>query len=130
MSYQIIIDFGLVILIWMVQLVVYPSFHFFDDTGLSRWHPKYTVMITVIVMPLMFSQVAFHAVGIWQQPSMLRIIQAGMISGAWGVTFFRAVPLHAQIDRNENTSECIKSLVWWNWPRTVLWSAVFLMDLL
>lgn len=130
MSFQIVIDFGLLVLIWMVQLVVYPSFLFFDPPGLRRWHAKYTVMITIIVLPLMFGQVVFHAVGIWEAISTPQVIQVVLIVGAWGVTFFRAVPLHRRIDLGQNTSETIKSLIRWNWSRTILWSLVFLIHFL
>ena len=130
MSFQIVIDFGLLVLIWMVQLVVYPSFLFFDSPGLRRWHAKYTVMITIIVLPLMFGQVVFHAVSIWIAISIPQVMQVVFIVSAWWVTFFKAVPLHRGIDLGQHTAETIKSLIRWNWSRTVLWSLVFLIHFL
>ena len=35
---RVIIDFGAVVLIWMVQLVVYPSFTYFQKKELMDWH--------------------------------------------------------------------------------------------
>ena len=54
---RLCIDFGLFILIWMVQLIVYPSFRCIDANLFSQWHDKYTGLISVFVVPLMFTQV-------------------------------------------------------------------------
>ena len=53
---RLLFDFGLVILIWMVQLVVYPSFRYYKESDLMRWHERYTKAISIIVVPLMFGQ--------------------------------------------------------------------------
>ena len=50
------IDFGLVVLIWMIQLIVYPSFLHYTTTNLIKWHRKYTPLIGYIVGPLMLLQ--------------------------------------------------------------------------
>ncbi|MFT6745260.1 MAG: hypothetical protein ACJAR8_001821, partial [Bacteroidia bacterium] len=63
---RLIVDFGLVVLIWMVQLIVYPSFLFYKDTELITWHTKYTPRITKIVAPLMFAQLSLSVFGLFQ----------------------------------------------------------------
>ena len=55
-----LVDFGLFILIWLTQLVIYPSFTYFREQDLTRWHRKYTRAISYIVMPLMLGQVGLH----------------------------------------------------------------------
>ena len=55
---RLLLDFGLCILIWMVQLIVYPSFLFFSDNNLFTWHKTYTKAIALIVMPLMLGQLS------------------------------------------------------------------------
>ena len=60
----LLVDIGLVVLIWMVQLIVYPSFTFYSKENLVNWHQKYTARIAVIVIPLMFLQLILVIVDI------------------------------------------------------------------
>lgn len=125
----LIVDFGLVVLVWMTQLVVYPSFTYFNQESLSNWHIKYTGAITVIVLPLMLAQVAFHAYDLYIDYNPLRLIIALLICLVWINTFFFAVPLHQRISDGNNILAAAKSLVNINWYRTALWSTVFLLSL-
>ena len=127
MAPVLVIDFGLVVLIWMVQLVIYPSFCYYDDARLKRWHQKYTRQVTYIVLPLMVGQVIWHANMLWGQFDVAGITQFAMILVVWGLTFFKAVPLHNKIDRDDQPLATAILLVRWNWPRTVLWSLVFIL---
>ena len=52
-----IVDFGLVVLIWLVQLIIYPSFSYTAKDELQTWHQRYVARITVVVGPLMLLQV-------------------------------------------------------------------------
>ncbi len=126
-TFLLSIDFGLVVLIWIVQLIIYPGFNYYDRAGLRKWHAKYTVMITIIVLPLMVGQVVLHGLRLLEQVHVYGMIQAAMITCVWGITFLKAVPLHARIDRDEQVSRVIIQLVRWNWPRTILWSSVFII---
>ena len=58
---QLLVDFGLVVLIWIVQLIIYPSFLYYNSNTLSKWHKTYTGRITTIVAPLMIAQIAIAA---------------------------------------------------------------------
>lgn len=53
---RLLLDFGLVVLIWIVQLVIYPSLCYYQDKDLAKWHKIYTQRIGVIVGPLMIAQ--------------------------------------------------------------------------
>jgi len=35
---RLLFDFGLLVLIWLVQLVIYPSFLYYEQDNLKRWH--------------------------------------------------------------------------------------------
>ena len=48
-NYALLVDAGLVVLIWMVQLIIYPSFLHYDN-NLVEWHHKYTSRIALIVV--------------------------------------------------------------------------------
>ena len=50
---RLLVDAGFIVLIWAVQLVIYPSFKFYSNANLLKWHRLYTKRVTVIVLPLM-----------------------------------------------------------------------------
>ena len=125
-----VVDFGLVVLVWMVQLVVYPSFHYYDVTDLKKWHRVYTRQVTYIVLPLMLTQVILHAKRLLDEPLLLGAIQFALIVVIWGITFFKAVPLHTKIDLEDQPQGAITNLIRWNWPRTISWSVLFLLHFL
>ena len=125
---KLLIDFGLVILIWMTQLVVYPSFTHFGKDELFRWHQKYTTAISIIVMPLMLGQVVSHGFFLYADFDILKLIAAIIIALALVITFFYAVPLHNKISFGQKIIESARGLVKINWIRTCLWSGVFLLS--
>lgn len=129
MWYKVVVDFGLVVLIWLVQLIIYPSFQYIDKAQMSDWHSKYTMLITIVVMPLMFGQVALHGVGLFQKPSLINILLAVLIGAVWVITFIKAVPLHNQIQQGVDLQNSITQLIQWNWPRTLLWTIIFMISL-
>ena len=122
---RLVVDFGLVVLVWLVQTIIYPGFLYMDEEQLSRWHPRYSTLITFFVAPLMFLQVGtityqiVNALSLWSIASMLCVL------AVWGITFLKAVPLHRKIGRVPSSLEIRKQLVRVNWPRTVLWTLVF-----
>lgn len=123
-------DFGLVILIWMTQLIVYPSFTYYSASALVDWHAKYTTAISIIVMPLMLGQLLLHGLGLLHDFSWVRLFAAILIGLSWVNTFFFAVPLHNKISNNTDVLEAAAQLVSVNWYRTVLWTIVFLLGML
>ncbi len=128
--YTRLVDFGLVVLIWMVQLIAYPGFRFFQKSDLLIWHEYYTKTITLFVVPLMFSQLGLHLHGMIKSNfSWMQVTSFGMIIGVWLLTFMKAVPLHGQIGAGEDLQESITKLIQVNWMRTVLWTLVFMLSL-
>jgi len=127
--FSLLTDFGLVILIWMTQLVVYPGFTYFSPDDLVAWHQKYTTQISIIVMPLMLAQVLLHVLGIYQNFTIWKTISILIIILMWVNTFLYAVPLHNKIAQNEAVIESAKALVKVNWFRTIGWSLVFVIGL-
>lgn len=128
MVYKLLFDFGLVVLIWMTQLIVYPSFTMMDTADLHRWHATYTTRITIIVMPLMVGQLGLHVMGLIQQNNKLAIMALFLVLLAWGNTFFFAVPLHNQITAGKEIADSAQKLVSVNAWRTAFWTLVFMLD--
>ncbi len=125
---KLLSDFGLVVLIWMVQIIIYPSFHYYAAKDLFIWHSKYTNLITFIVLPLMFIQLGTTGFLTFKSGSTLHIVQLVLIVGIWLSTFAQAVPLHNKIALDVDLSRSISQLVKVNWIRTILWSLIFMLS--
>ena len=125
--FRLLLDFGLVVLIWLVQLIIYPSFEYVDRGRLEYWHGRYTALISAVVVPLMLGQVLVVGMQTIQRGSTLDWVSAALVVAVWLVTFLRAVPIHERIGQATDPDADVPALVRWNWPRTVLWSAVFVL---
>jgi len=127
---QLLIDFGLVILIFMVQLTIYPSFRFYEKENLVRWHQQYTGAIAMVVAPLMLSQLAlaFYMLIVTQQ-YFIACFHLLLVLATWVSTAVQFVPIHNRIGKNEHRDEDLKHLVQRNWLRVMLWSVIFIVSL-
>lgn len=107
-------------LIWTVQLVHYPSFHFVPD--FSAFHPHHTRSISFVVAPLMVTELGlaiwlvFRTGGEW-----VWVVALALVIVIWIITFFRAIPLHDALSIARDP-EGIDALIRVNWLRTLLWS--------
>lgn len=124
------VDFGLVVLIWLVQLIIYPSFQYMSADQLAVWHPKYSNLITLIVGPLMLAQVGIIGWEFLNRFSWLTVASAGLVGLMWASTAFQAVPIHNAIAAGDASPETLARLVSINWVRTVGWTIVFALGVL
>ena len=46
-SVRLLLDFGLMVLIWIVQLVIYPGLCYYKSEDLGNWHKIYTGRIGI-----------------------------------------------------------------------------------
>ncbi len=129
-SIHSIIDFGLVVLIWMTQLIVYPGFRYYRKEDLLSWHRLYTQRISYIVIPLMFAQLGLVGYALIYEFSWLLVIVAVMVLIIWVSTFTQAAPLHGKIARGQRLSTNVAALNRVNWLRTFLWTGIFLLGML
>ena len=127
---KLIFDFGLLVLIWLVQLVIYPGFSYYQKHDLLRWHKKYTIRLGYVVMPLMIGQLSLAIVQVINDFTMLSTVSLGLIIGVWLSTFLQFVPLHRKISSNVFDNAILKQLVQRNWLRTVLWTLIFVLSCL
>lgn len=116
------------VLIWLIQLVVYPSFHPIADAKFVDWHSRYTARISFIVMPLMLVQALVSGyLLIVNGFRLVYVAQAALIAAAWAVTFFISVPCHNALAINKDESQ-IQKLVSTNWIRTAFWTLIAALD--
>lgn len=126
----ILVDFALVVLIWLVQTIIYPSFQYVADDVFASWHATYSRLITVFVGPLMIVQVAAHGIGLYREPTLGKGLAVLSIVLVWGCTFALSVPCHNTLAEQGKDQGQVARLVQTNWWRTIAWSGVFLLSLL
>lgn len=124
---ELLLDFGLLILIWMVQLIIYPSFLYYERKNLINWHNKYTGLIAVIVAPLMFGQLGFTIYGIANDLSITSVIKIILIAFVWIFTFAYFAPTHKKISKGDFSTNTLIQLIKLNWVRTISWTLVFIL---
>jgi len=126
---RILVDFGLVVLIWMVQLIVYPSFSRYSVQNLIPWHKIYTQRLAVIVIPLMFTQVFAVAYQLYKSQELYTYLSALLVVLVWIATFAKFVPLHNNIAKETKVNVAVGQLTQGNWMRTAIWTVLFLISL-
>ena len=124
---RLICDSGLLVLIWIVQLIIYPSFSYYKHKDLYHWHETYIKRIAIIVIPLMFGQLIATGLQIYYNQNFYTLASALLIIGIWVLTFSVFVPLHKNISNKNSVQLSIEKLKLHNWLRTILWSLIFLL---
>ena len=105
--------------IWVIQLVHYPSFKYIDEGQFADFAKFHAARISLIVLPLMLVEIISalylldqHSWGIYNLSGVVLI---------WISTFLLSVPCHNKLQKGKDNS-LINRLVITNWPRTFLWS--------
>lgn len=110
--FQIALSGSLFTLIWLVQLLIYPSFRLtsqnFTDCMLHHQN-----RISWVVIPLMIGELIVTVM----QKDMALI---GIVILIWISTAFIQVPLHKKL--LNNSPELVNRLIQSNWIRTSLWT--------
>jgi len=125
-----LLDFGMVVLLWLVQRVIYPGFLECAEDRLVAWHKSYVKRVGPIIIPMMFLQLPLVAWLTWKNLVWTDIAALLCLLGCWVLTFAVSVPLHNKIDAGDTGRETVRALVNTNWPRTTLWTAAFVLGLL
>ncbi len=117
------ISLALACVLWTVQLVIYPAFHFIAVESFNQWHRGYTGTITWIVAPLILLQAAGMAGRLVLKRALdpVTLVELALIITAWAVTFFVSVPLHEGLQKKRCERD-MRRLVQSNWLRTIAWS--------
>lgn len=122
------VDSGFFVLIWLVQVIIYPSFRYIDKEKLYHWHGLYTRKILYFVGPMLFIQTGVIALQILFEP-LLFLVDGLILAGIWINTFFIAVPVHGELDRGANPKETVEKLLRVNRWRALGWTALFIFSL-
>ena len=111
--------------IWIVQLVHYPTFLFIDEQKSNDFQKFHMSRISYIVMPAMTTEL-FSGIYIYKYSNMaidsnLFLLSLTILIINWIITALVFVKMHNKLLINYKI-EIISLLVKWNWLRTLLWS--------
>ena len=118
---QIVCNSYLVSLVFMTQFITYPTFLHIDKDKFSEYHRKYVNNISFIVAPVMLIELLTLLLIAYFSKDFLIIKSLILLLVIWLTTFFIMIPSHNKISKSFNIKE-IKSLINYNWIRTILWS--------
>jgi len=121
-------SFGTLVLIWLVQILIYPSFEFLDRHRIQEAHRRHTQNITWVVAPLVFFEVLVAALLVRQSSELLTLVNAALAGLAFATTILYYSPLHARFLKSSDLA-LLSKLRNTNWLRTVLWSLKFVTAL-
>lgn len=122
-----VVDCGLFVLIWLVQLIIYPAFRSIEEPCFQNWHRQYTWRIAIIVAPLMLLQLGTELFSLVAgMPDWPRLL---LIALVWTMTATLSVPCHRNLYRLGRNPETITRLIVSNWLRTIIWSALLFLSL-
>ena len=116
---SLLVDTVFLYLIWVIQLVIYPSFKYISDHNFLKWHKKYCSIIGFFVIPLMLFQLI--------ESVMLLIDFRGVLNFAfviitWALTFTVFFNIHKKLSNEGNKKDIVNTLLKLNWLRVFLWS--------
>ncbi len=115
----------LVGLIWIVQMLVYPSMGLVGASGYAAYHNLHTTRITPVVAPAMILELltAIYFVFVPIEEIDYRYFGCGLalVLIVWTSTFLVQVPLHEKLAASFD-ADVQQRLVLTNWIRTIAWT--------
>lgn len=123
------VDLGMLVLIWLVQLTIYPGFAHLRTEAFPRWHESYMNRMGFVVGPLMLTQPFLIGLQLWLEANLLHLASAALVALAWLATAVFSVPAHRSLQKSGFDAAVIRRLVLTNWIRTAAWTGVFLLGL-
>jgi len=111
---ELLVTVALVILIWIIQVLHYPTFHFVDKNEFPNFEAFHTRRISILVLPLMVSELILGIIH-------LNYLILGIIILIWLSTFLIQVPCHDKLKFGFDRLT-VDRLIFTNWIRTFLWT--------
>ena len=127
--FLIAVNTGTLVLVWVVQWMIYPSFPYFAKSELVEWHSRYAPRMSRVAAPLMIAQLLGYSFLLAEDFSAWNTIKGLLVLVTWGITMGIFVPLHAKIASTHYDEGDIDRLVRLNLIRAFAWTALFLLEL-
>ena len=114
-------SFYMVGVIWLIQLIHYPTFSKIEENVFRMFHREHTTAMSILVGPVMIMELitVFYLAKSFEARWL---ISAAMTVILWCLTFFVSVPIHNRLESGRQP-ELLKNLIMTNWPRTIVWTA-------
>jgi hypothetical protein len=104
--------------IWVVQVVLYPSFALVGEADRAAYHAAHSRRITPVVAPAMLAHPLVALALLAERPGVLAAVNLALAGGLLLVTATVFARLHARLTRST-----VDRLVRRNAPRAVAWTA-------
>ena len=103
---SLLVDTVFLYLIWVIQLVIYPSFKYISDQNFSKWHKNYCNIIGFFVIPLMLFQLIESVILIID---FRGVINFAVVIITWALTFTVFVHIHKKLSNEGNKKDIINN---------------------
>ena len=109
--------------IWVMQLVHYPSFHFIDSSRYRSFQNFHMSRIGFIVGPLMAVELITGAMllSFYKLSSVYFFSSILLLVGIWFITAIVFTRIHNKLLNGYN-EKLIHDLIRFNWSRTIMWT--------
>ena len=108
-------------IIWVIQLLHYPTFHFIKESDYVEFQHFHMQRISFIVVPVMIIELLSGFMLVYYFRSNLFILCLTILLVIWLITFVFFTKLHQSL-LDGYDKIIVDKLVQINWSRTVLWS--------
>jgi len=108
-------------IIWVIQLLHYPTFHFIKESDYVEFQHFHMQRISFIVVPVMIIELLSGFMMVYYFRSNLLILCLIILLVIWLITFVFFTKLHQSLLGGYDKI-IVDKLVQINWSRTVLWS--------
>ena len=108
-------------IIWVIQLLHYPTFHFIKESDYVEFQHFHMQRISFIVVPVMIIELISGFMLVYYFRSNLLILCLIILLVIWLITFVFFTKLHQSLLGGYDKI-IVNKLVQINWSRTVLWS--------
>ena len=124
------IDLAMLVFLWLVQIIIYPSFKNISKESFLNWHKSYQTKVCLIMGPIMLLQIYGITIDLIDTIGPITLIRFVLLILSWLLTVMISVPLHKKIESNNDLEQSIDKLIKTNVPRTLTWTAIYLTHFL
>ena len=113
----------MVAIIWMVQILHYPSFLFVDKQQYTEFQHFHMKKISYIIVPIMLLEL-FSGFGILfyiEKAQLSLYVSLTLLVLIWVITGLFFTKYHTELSKKYNRNTILR-LIRFNWIRTVLWT--------
>jgi len=124
------LDLAMLVFLWLVQIIIYPSFKKISREYILSWHKSYQTKVCLIMGPIMLLQIYGITIDLINSISPITVIRFILLTISWLLTIMISVPLHKKIESNNDLERSIDKLIKTNVTRTFTWTSIYLTHFL